>query len=133
MTTRLFPLADVLSVTTGWTLTKNPSMSAAMEAVCAVLGHMTGQSVYLHQAPGIANACVPALFQQHPFLKGLALPDDRSDAVVMAWLAEAERMHGTEIEVTPINDWRYRDPIEDAADSVGADRVWVVRPESGPA
>ncbi|QXE36196.1 hypothetical protein KQY30_20065 [Streptomyces sp. GMY02] len=127
MTTRLFPLADVLSVTTRWTLTTNPSI--AMEAVCAVLGHMTGQSVYLHQAPDIADACVPELIEQHPFLADLVLPDDRSDAVVMAWLAKAERVHGTEIEVTPINDWRYRDPIEDAADMAGVERVWVVRPD----
>ncbi|MFD8970527.1 hypothetical protein ACFV0C_36995 [Streptomyces sp. NPDC059568] len=130
-TAKLFPLADVLSVTTRWTLTEDPSVAAAIERVCAVLGHMTGQSIYLHQAPDVADACVPELIKQHPFLADLVLPADRSDAVVMPWLAKAERVHGTEIEVTPIVDWQRRDPIEDAADMVGAERVWVVRPESG--
>ncbi|RYJ26459.1 hypothetical protein CU044_3752 [Streptomyces sp. L-9-10] len=70
-----------------------------------------------------------ALFAQHPWLANLTLPDDRSDDVVMAWLAAAERTYGTEIELTPISDWQTRDPIEDAADMVGADKVWVVRPD----
>ncbi|MFI2349712.1 hypothetical protein ACH492_22195 [Streptomyces sp. NPDC019443] len=117
------PLADVLSVTTDKLLSRRH-----VDGVYDLLRHMTGQDVYTHQLGKVADACAPALIEQHPFLADLKPPTglDRSD--LYAWLVEAERIHGEEIAVAPLPEWTHRDPIEDAADAVGADKVWIMRP-----
>ncbi|MDJ1137941.1 hypothetical protein [Streptomyces iconiensis] len=117
---RMIPLADVLSVTTDILLSRSH-----MDGLYALLGHMTGQDVFTHQLPSVADACKPALIQQHPFLADLTPPAEADTPDLMAWLVEAERAHGEEISVTPLETWMRRDPIEDAADMVGADKVWL--------
>lgn len=120
--TRPVPLADVLSVTTDKLLSRRH-----LDGIYELLRHMTGQDVYTHQLGKVAVACAPALIDQHPFLAGLKPPNglDRSD--LYAWLINTERTHGEMVDVTPLSEWTYRDPIEDAADAVGADKVWVVK------
>lgn len=120
------PLADVLSVTADRLLSRRH-----IGGVYDLLSHMTGQDVYTHQLGTAADACAPALVEQHPFLADLKPPVglDRDD--LYAWLVEAERVHGETVDVTPLADWTYRDPIEDAADAVGADKVWVIGGSDG--
>jgi hypothetical protein len=115
------PLADVLSVTTDRLLSHRH-----MDGLYDFLRHMTGQDIYRHQLAAVADACLPALIVQHPFLADLkpSASMDRND--LYAWLIEAERTHGAELDVAPLAEWTYRDPIEDAADRVGADKVWRI-------
>ncbi|MFE0647482.1 hypothetical protein ACFVZH_02675 [Streptomyces sp. NPDC059534] len=119
--TRSFPLADVLSVTTDRLLSRRH-----MAGLYDLLGFMTGQDVYTHQLGTAADAAAPALMTQHPFLADLLPPDGSDPADLMAWLVNAEREHGENLAVTPLKDWKQRDPIEGACDAVGAEKVFVV-------
>ncbi|WP_338683916.1 hypothetical protein QD712_25760 [Streptomyces acidiscabies] len=58
--------------------------------------------------------------------RAYVLLDGIDQADLMAWLLDAERAHGEAVEVTPLADWKYRDPIEDACDKVGAEKVFVI-------
>ncbi|WP_328313061.1 hypothetical protein OG432_24280 [Streptomyces sp. NBC_00442] len=117
----LIPLADVLTITTDRMLSHRH-----MDGLYDLLRHMTGQDVYTHQLSAVADACIPALTAQHPFLSTLQPPADIGREDLYAWLVEAERVHGDKLEVAPLAEWTYRDPIEDAADQVGADKVWRI-------
>ena len=117
---RMIPLADILSVTTDKLLSRRH-----IDGIYDLLRHMTGQDVYTHQLPKVADAVAPNLVEQHPFLADLKPPAGLDVPDLMAWLVEAERVHGEELLVTPLAEWTYRDPIEDAADVVGADKVWL--------
>lgn len=118
---RPIPLADVLSITTDHLLSRRH-----VDGIYSLLRHMTGQDVYTHQLVKVADACVPALIEQHPFLADLKPPKGLDAPDLMAWLVEAERIHGEEIAVTPLANWQHRDPTEDAVDAVGADKVWLL-------
>lgn len=117
---RSIPLADILSVTTDRLLSRRH-----VAGIYDLLRHMTGQDVYTHQLGKVADECAPELEAQHPFLAGLKPPADLDVPDLMAWLIEAERIHGEEIIVLPLALWRYRDPMEDAADIVGAEKIWL--------
>ena len=121
MATRTFPLADVLSITTGRLLSRSH-----MDGIYGILSYMTGQDVYTHQLGNAADKAKPALLQQHPHLADVQPPDGVDVADLMAWLVEAERVYGESIEVQPLVDWKHRDPIEDLCDKVGAEKVFVV-------
>lgn len=118
---RSIPLADILSVTTGRLLSRRH-----VDGIYDLLRHMTGQDVYTHQLPKVADACAPDLVRQHPFLADLKPAAGLDAADLMAWLVEAERQHGEDLPVAPLAGWTRRDPIEDACDAVGAERVFVV-------
>ena len=119
-TPRSFPLADVLSITTGRLLSRRH-----MDGMYDLLGYMTGQDLYTHQLTTAADAAEPALLAQHPFLADLRPPAGTDAPDLMAWLIDTERQHGEAIAVAPLADWEQRDPIEDACDSVGADKVFL--------
>ncbi|MET7795668.1 DUF7736 domain-containing protein [Streptomyces decoyicus] len=117
---RTFPLADALSVTTPKMLSHRH-----MDGLYELLDHMTGQDLFTHQLGAAADACKPALIEQHPFLADLQPPDNADQADLLAWLVEAERVHGEQVTVQPLTNWGRRDPIEDACDQVGAERVFL--------
>jgi len=116
-----FPLADVLSVTTPRLLSRRH-----VDGLYSILNYMTGQHLYTHQLGTAADAAAPALIAQHPFLADLQPSASMDAADLMAWLVNAEREHGENITVAPLTDWQRRDPIEDACDAVGAEKVFVV-------
>lgn len=128
MTTHQIPLDDILSITGDRLLSRRH-----MDGIYETLRLMTGQDVFTHQLVQVADAVKPVLIQQHPFLADLQPPDDLDVPDLMAWLVETERQHGETLEVTPIDGWVYRDPIEDACDSFGADGVFVVPAPGGEA
>jgi hypothetical protein len=119
--TRPFPLADVLSVTTGKLLSRSH-----MDGIYEILSYMTGQSLFTHQLGDACDKAKPALLGQHPQLVDVEPPEGLDQADLMAWLIETERTHGEELQVTPLSDWEHRDPIEDLCDKVGAEKVYVV-------
>lgn len=118
---RAFPLSDVLSVTTEKLLSRRH-----MDGIYDILSFMTGQSLFTHQLGDACDKAKAALLEQHPHLADVRPPDGLDQADLMAWLVEAERVHGETIEVTPLADWQHRDPIEDLCDKVGAEKVYVV-------
>lgn len=119
--TRAFALADILSVTTGKLLSRRH-----MDGIYDILGYMTGDDLMTHQLPRAADACKGPLLEQLPQLDGVTPPDGLDAPDLMAWLANAEREHGEELPVTPIAGWEHRNPIEEACDIVGAEKVYVV-------
>ncbi|GAA1431824.1 hypothetical protein GCM10009601_51630 [Streptomyces thermospinosisporus] len=121
MATQTFALADVLSVTTEKLLSRRH-----MDGIYEILNFMTGQNLFTHQLPDACDKAKPALLQQHPHLADVMPPDGLDKHDLMAWLVEAERVHGETIEVTPLSDWEHRDPIEDLCDKVGPEKVWVM-------
>lgn len=120
---RHFPLADILTMTTGRLLSPR-----RMEAVYNIANWMTGDNLMTHQLPRAADICGPALLTQHPQLEGIAPPEDIDVPDLMAWLANAEREHGAELPVTVLADgvWEHRNPIEELCDMVGPEKVIVV-------
>lgn len=114
------PLADVLSVTGDRLVSRQH-----MDGIYTLLRTMTGQDVFTHQLGDVADAVAPVLVAQHPFLADLKPPASCDVPDLMAWLVEAERVHGETLEVTPIEGWERRDPIEDACDKVGAEKVFL--------
>jgi hypothetical protein len=121
--TKLFPLADILTVTTGRLLSRRH-----MDGLYDLLGFMTGDSLYTHQLPRAADACGPELLAQHPQLTGVAPAEDIDVPEVMAWLANAEHEYGEQLPVSPLpaGAWERRDPVEELSDMVGPERVIVV-------
>jgi hypothetical protein len=127
--TRDFPLADILSITTGRLLSHRH-----MDGVYEILNHLTGDNLMTHQLPRAAETCRPALIAQHPFLVDLTVAEDMPVPELLAWLAEAETKHGASFPVTPLAVWKRRNPIAEAVEMFGPDRVIpVVLPEAGKA
>jgi hypothetical protein len=120
MSTHTVPLADILSITGDRLVSRQH-----MDGIYKTLRIMTGQDVFTHQLGDVADAVAPDLIAQHPFLADLKPPAELDAPDLMAWLVEAERVHGETLEVTPIAGWKDRDPIEDACDKVGADKVFL--------
>ncbi|MCI3246344.1 DUF7736 domain-containing protein [Streptomyces spinosisporus] len=122
MTSRLFPLADILSMTTGRLLSRRH-----MDGIYEIANHMTGDNFFTHQLPRAAEACGPALLDQHPQLRDVTPPEDIDAPDLMAWLADTERQHGDQLPVTPLpaGAWQHQNPIEELCDMVGAERVIV--------
>jgi hypothetical protein len=119
---RLYPLADILSTTTGRLLSRRH-----MDGIYDLLSFMTGESLMTHQLPRAVDSCGPALLAQHPQLVDVAPPQDIDPPDLMAWLANAEREHGAQLPVTPLSAgaWEHRNPIEELCDMVGSERVYI--------
>jgi len=109
--TRSVPLADVLSVTT-------PTLLSArkMDGLIDLLNWMTGDELELWQLLRAADECAPALIAQHPALEGLAPPPGCSEPALRVWLSNAERQHGTHLEVARLSDWVHQDPVQEFRD-----------------
>ncbi|MEV7364290.1 hypothetical protein [Streptomyces sp. NPDC091299] len=128
MTDRPFPLADILTMTTGRLLSPRH-----MDAVYEIANWMTGDDLMTHQLVRATEACGPALLDQHPQLRDVQPPDGIDVPDLLAWLANAEREHGEQLPVAPLPDgaWKQQDPIEELCDMVGPERVYVVARQDG--
>jgi hypothetical protein len=124
-TTRNFPLADILTMTTGRLLT-----TRGIGAVYDIANWLTGDNLFTHQLPRAADICGPALLDQHPQLQGVEPPADIDVPNLMAWLADAEREHGEHLPVAPLppGAWQHQNPVEELCDLVGPERVIVMPP-----
>lgn len=99
---RLFPLADILSVTTPHLLSRR-----RMQGVCDLVDWMTFSAPTpdlidlkawgnLKARTDIARK---ALLRQHPQLASACPRTEMDEADLIAWLVEQERVHGSEIVV----------------------------------
>lgn len=125
MTFRRFDLGDVLSVTTGKLVSRRH-----VAGIYDILGYLTGEAPYTHQLGRFMDECRPHLLRQHPALAAVT-GSEVTTKNWQEWLAHQETMFGSTLEVRPIpkDDHAHRDPIQEAVDMVGAERVIVVDPE----
>ncbi|NUU26024.1 MAG: hypothetical protein HOV68_31675 [Streptomycetaceae bacterium] len=127
--TRHYTLADILTMTTGRLLTPR-----GVEAVYDLANWMTGDNLFTHQLPRAAEACGPALLDQHPQLRDVAPPEDIAVPDLMTWLANVEQEHGEQLPVTPLppDTWEHQNPIEELCDMAGPEKVYVLpMPDGG--
>lgn len=124
MATRTFPLADVLSTTTPTLLSRR-----GMEGLGDLLNYMTGDTLAQWQFLRAADECAAALCDQHPLLSELQPPQGADKADLYAWLVEAERVHGGEVEVAPLADWRHQDPSVELLDRIHLAKIRTAEPE----
>jgi hypothetical protein len=78
---RSFPLADVLSVTTGTLLSRR-----RMDGVCDLVAYLT-------------DTARTELLRQHPILDGLIPPAGLDHADLYSWLVATEETHGLELTI----------------------------------
>ncbi|MGY1549547.1 DUF7736 domain-containing protein [Streptomyces sp. MN6] len=122
MNTRNYPLADILTMTTGRLLSHRH-----MDGVYDIANYMTGDNLMTHQLPRAAEACGPALLAQHPKLQGVEPPAGIDVPDLMAWLVNAERELGEQLPVAPLaaGQWDRQDPLEELCDMAGPEKVIV--------
>lgn len=125
--TKNFSLGDILSVTTGRLVSRDH-----ITGVYAILNHMTGEDLYTHQLPRACDECSGPLLAQHPQLADVPLPEAFIDEEhVWVWLDDMERQYGASLPVSPLDPAAHAviDPLGEACDMVGSEKVFVVPSE----
>ena len=132
-----FHLGDLLTITTGRLV--SPSK---IEGVYKILNHMTGDNLYTHQLGRATDECAPWLRNRYPFLDspevaqevkrliGCLELNDKADhpAACKNWLEFMVSVYGEWFEVDPIpqDEHRHIDPLVEAEQMVGKDKVITV-------
>jgi hypothetical protein len=101
MTDKIFPLGDVLSITTGKLLSESH-----VGGIYEILNYMTGESLYTHQLPRAAEVCKPVLLARFPSLEGED-PDINGEDEFNAYLSEAKARLGNSFPVPVLNKTDY--------------------------
>lgn len=100
--TREFELADVLSVTTPYLLSRRRMDGVADLVDWMTFSAPTPQQIDLRAWSGLklrTSLARKSLLRQHPHLEGLR-PDPESDETdLIAWLMEQERVHGARVVI----------------------------------
>jgi hypothetical protein len=123
METKDFHVSDVLSITTGRLLS-----TRHMEGIYDILNFMTNDDLMTHQLPRAMEQCQPFIFEQHPQLKNLSVDEFETDDGVRNWVEEQGKKFGhmLKIEQIPSNKYEHRDPIKEAVEMCGAEKIMVV-------
>lgn len=118
-----FHISDVLTVITGHLLSRDGT-----DGVYRILNHMTGDNLYTHQIPRALEVCGPALIAQYPHLAdaGSQWEGASESEAVAAWVA---RFGPEWLDVQPVSNWQRRDPLTEAVEMLGIDRVIPIRPD----
>ena len=122
MTTRTFHIGDILSVTTGFLVSPRH-----MEGIYDILNFMTQDNLFTHQLPRASDEYRPYLLRQHP-----QLSDVNASVVTrenwQSWLAERVAEFGEQlpVELIPMDDHTFKDPLTEAIEMVGQERVIVI-------
>lgn len=133
MDTRTFDIGDIVSVTTGILMARRH-----VGAVYDLLGYMTGEQLMTHQLPRAQGQCRPHLVAQHPDLAAIEVPEPPEGGwtreTVDAWLDEISAIHGAQHPVDPLPDAQRapQNPIEELAEMVGPERVFVFPEQPQP-
>lgn len=117
-----FHIGDVLSITTGRLVS-----SRHIEGVYDILNYMTGDNLFTHQLPRAAKQCKPALLVQHPRLAAVDVAEITQENWQW-WLDEQVALYGETLSVEPLRpgDYEQVDPVQEAEEMMGQDRVVVV-------
>ena len=104
-TEKTFPLAQVLSVTTGRLL-------CDMDGIYEILNHITGDNLFTHVLPRACRFAAPLILEDHPELK----------------YAEAGLPLAKEWTIKSYADkWVSQDPLEELATMVPPEKIIVVQ------
>ena len=118
---RDFHIGDVLSVTTGKLVSPRH-----VDGLYDLLGYMTGERLMTHQLPRASDECRPEILRQHPDLERVEVPDTvKDEATCLSWLLGISLLTGETRTIEPLIGHVGRDPIEEACDLVGAEKVFV--------
>lgn len=105
---REFPLASILTVTTGRFLC--PDVGDLYE----ILDYLTSTKLLTHQLPAAAEAVRSGVIEQHPQLADVAVPPEVADqAWVAPWLAGQRERYGQSLPLRSVPAVRLPDPIAD--------------------
>jgi hypothetical protein len=141
MQTKAFHLSDILSITTSRLVSNR-----GMEGVHDILSFMAGHDIWTHQIPRVMKDCEPWLKSQFPALSTPEMEADicamcdglegksnaERESIISTWLKGVADKHGWlhDVQQLPPNSDGPRDPIQEAQEMFGADRVVpVVIPE----
>lgn len=121
--TKNFHLGDILSVTAG------PLVSPRhIEGVYDILGWMTGESLYTHQLPRVANEARPVILAMHPQLA--EIDGEACNANNWrAWLDEQITKYGETLPVPKMTAAQHEriDPMSELAEKIHPDKIVVVK------
>jgi hypothetical protein len=134
-TSRRFHLSDILSITHDRLFS-----TRHMDGVYDICNFLTNDKLFTHQLPRVHDECKSHLLALYPQLNELPLLSDSDVEELKAsggkewwqpWLDAQIARFGEHLEVAPITlgIHQYTDPIAEAIEMVGKDKVIVVRPE----
>lgn len=136
--TKKFHLGAILSVTHDRLVALRH-----IEEIYEICNFLTQDNLFTHQLPRVHKECKAHLLALHPQLSDLPLVTDEDIHAMKLvngkpaqwwkpWLDAQVSRFGEYLEVTPIPKGihEYKDPIQEAIDMVGADRVITIKAES---
>ena len=141
MTTKKFPLCDVLTVTTGRLLTKRKGPNDnGISSLYALLAWMTDDEPFTHQLGRFAEECKPHLLRWFPDLaqaedallrldsalnriKGM--PDSTED-IISAWMESLGLPDTFDIPRIPKDDHTVKDGYDELVEMRGTDENIIV-------
>lgn len=102
------------------------NLCTSMERVYDLSNFLTGDNLFTHQLPRAFKAYMPWVKKQHPWLNDLPKIDGDNFKQV---IKDAVEKHGDshELQAMPNGEWQSCDPIQEAIDMVGKDKVIVVQ------
>jgi hypothetical protein len=120
-TTREFHIGGILSITTGCLVSPR-----RMEGVYDILNFLSGDNLMTHQLPRVSREMAPRLKAQHPQLATIS-GDDVTSENHGDWLAARIAEFGEALPVRTEHQFHeIKNPIAEAEEMIGADRVIVV-------
>ncbi len=143
---RIFPIEDILTVTTG-----RPISRRGVSALYDLLGFLVGEVPFTHQIPRISKICAPYLLRQFPQLGGSEIDQEiaRLDRqiegatedllaqyrILFAWRVDVAEKFGAMFEVADLPEELRdsRDPIEEMAEMRGKPPIVVILDDSSSA
>ncbi len=141
--TMIFPLGDVLSVTTGRLLS-----TKGVDGLHGILNFMTGDNLFTHQLPRAGDECKPFLLAQFPeldtpqmqfalgeLLLMLETPSgkEQPELLILGWLSKlVSGKYGGEFKETynvkriPRKAHKHKDPVDELAKMMGDPKKVIV-------
>lgn len=120
---RDFHVGDIISITSGRLVSPRH-----MDGIYDIIKYMTGDSLFTHQLPRVAEECEGPLGTQHPDLVEVEIPDGLDDpALFKSFIKTLEQRYGKTRPVKPLEVGQHThvNPMEEACDMVGAENVIV--------
>lgn len=131
-TEKTFPLAQVLSITTGRLL-------CDMDGIYEILNHITGDNLFTHVLPRACRFAAPLILKDHPNLEIANKRLDELKALVEEFGAGTDRKAILEkwVNTLPLtkewtiksyaDKWLSQDPIEELSTMVPPEKIIVVK------
>lgn len=101
-----------------------------IDGMYAILGHLTGRSLFTHELPQAMDMVRPELARQFPWLPFIApergvMEREAYVEVLVAWAAEMSAAHGAEHIVVPMPDEPMAtvDPMAGMVERFGAENI----------